>query len=86
MWSARDWAEIAVLRSHEGGIFVASFLSDGRRIVTGSDDRTARLWSSPPDYDALFRRATGIAEYLPPHLVKDKCNYYQVLKRCGQFK
>jgi WD40 repeat protein len=36
----------AVLRGHAGAVSVASFSPDGCRIVTASDDRTARLWDS----------------------------------------
>ncbi|MBA4159645.1 MAG: TIR domain-containing protein [Gemmatimonadetes bacterium] len=34
----------AVLRGHEGEVWAASFDSDGRRVVTASEDGTARVW------------------------------------------
>src|SRR5215207_3110324 len=36
--------EILILRGHEDGVFSAGFSPDGTRIVTGSWDKTARVW------------------------------------------
>ena len=33
-----------VLRGHENGVWSAGFSPDGTRIVTGSKDKTARVW------------------------------------------
>jgi WD40 repeat protein len=30
--------------SHEGGVHAIAFSSDGKLVLTGSDDRTAQLW------------------------------------------
>ena len=35
-----------MLRGHEGRVNSAAFSADGRRLVTASDDRTARLWEA----------------------------------------
>jgi WD40 repeat protein len=35
-----------VLRGHEGSVFSAAFSPDGSRIVTASDDDTARIWDA----------------------------------------
>ena len=35
-----------VLRGHSGSVRSACFSADGRRVVTGSDDKTARVWSA----------------------------------------
>ncbi|MEH1831182.1 MAG: hypothetical protein V7L29_03635, partial [Nostoc sp.] len=36
--------EIAKLQGHEDSVISASFSPDGQRILTASDDNTARLW------------------------------------------
>ncbi len=50
-------ARIKAVFSHDGPVDAAAFSPDGTRVVTGSDDRTARLWDS----------ATGQPVGLPLH-------------------
>ena len=38
------WTEIAILRGHTGWVNSVSFSPDGETIVSGSNDRTVRLW------------------------------------------
>ncbi len=44
--AVRDSVENRPLTGHTGGVIVAAFSPDGSRIVTASDDGTARVWSA----------------------------------------
>ena len=44
MWNAENGAEIACLNAHADSVWCVSFSPDGRRILTGSFDKTARVW------------------------------------------
>ena len=43
IWDAENGNEFAVLKGHTGRVFSAAFSGDGKRVVTASDDTTARL-------------------------------------------
>ena len=44
-WSS-GWGERTVLRGHTGPVSAFAFSPDGTRVLTGSDDHTARLWDA----------------------------------------
>lgn len=45
MWDARTGSVIERVRGHEGQVSSVDFSSDGTRILTGSDDNTAKIWT-----------------------------------------
>jgi WD40 repeat protein len=48
--------EVSILRGHSSEVYSATFSPDGNRIVTASDDRTARIW------DAATGQTTSILQ------------------------
>ena len=57
-WRAAN--QVAVLQWHEDRLSSAAFSPDGARVVTASDDRTARIWPVFPTTSALIAYARGI--------------------------
>ncbi|HEY5049247.1 MAG TPA: hypothetical protein VII49_14620, partial [Rhizomicrobium sp.] len=45
IWDTNTGAQIAILRGHEHAVNSAAFSADGTRVVTASDDHTARMWN-----------------------------------------
>src|SRR5213592_291327 len=45
---------------HGGTVSAASFDPTGERVVTASDDKTARIWRAPPTSQALVERILKI--------------------------
>ena len=49
----------------DGALMSAAFSPDGKRIVTASADKTARVWDVFPDTQALVSRRQGRRPALP---------------------
>src|ERR1022692_423535 len=45
-WNWQPWALEHTLRGHGNIVYTAVFSPDGRRIVTASNDNTARVWDA----------------------------------------
>jgi WD40 repeat protein len=58
-----DAAQRAVLRGHKGGVNTVSYRPDGRRIVSGSRDKTVRVWDaeSGAELAVLCGHESGVA-------------------------
>ena len=54
------------LKGHTGAINSAVFSSDGKRIVTGSEDRTARIWDAESGRELLKWNTVGSVAVFSP--------------------
>ena len=57
VWNVSTGTRVAELKGHSAGIAAATFAPDGKRVLTGSWDRTARLWDAATG--AELARLTG---------------------------
>ena len=46
MWDAATGAEVSTLKGHTGEVTCVAFSPDGKRIVSGSVDRTVKVWDA----------------------------------------
>ena len=71
MWDAKSGAELLTLKGHTGTVWWVSFSADGSRIVTGSDDRTAKVWDARSGAESLTLKFLARRQVAPaPREVK----------------
>ena len=58
MWDVASGKQIAVLKG-EGSVKTAAFSPDGQRVLTASDDNTARLWNVASGKELVVLRGHG---------------------------
>ena len=46
VWDAQTWEEVATLAGHTEAVTACAYSSDGRRIVTASEDTTLKVWDA----------------------------------------
>jgi WD40 repeat protein len=44
VWDAASGRQLVTLRGHTGPVYCVAFSPDGKRLVTGSQDGTLRVW------------------------------------------
>ncbi|RKP16704.1 hypothetical protein ROZALSC1DRAFT_31421 [Rozella allomycis CSF55] len=55
LWGSGDWKLIATLNDHEGKVMSCDVSGDGTCIVSGSMDKTFKLWSNETDRQFILR-------------------------------
>jgi formylglycine-generating enzyme required for sulfatase activity/WD40 repeat protein len=66
IWNYETGEMLCELPEHGSGVFCAEFSRDGRRIATGSDDFSIKLWDlSSPDIAAAPKRAKKTKPAMP---------------------
>jgi WD40 repeat protein len=45
LWDTTSWKKVAVLEGHAGMIDALAFSTDGKFLVSGSEDTSARVWA-----------------------------------------
>jgi WD40 repeat protein len=53
VWDADTGAELFALKGHTGWVYCVAWSPDGKRLLTGSGDKTARVWDTRTGHELL---------------------------------
>ncbi len=59
-WQRQAHLELRTLRGHLGGVSAVAFSPDGQRIVTGSEDTTAKVWEATTGQELLTLKGHSV--------------------------
>jgi WD40 repeat protein len=65
LWDATTGAALGVLRGHRSAVEAVAFSRDGRRLVSGSDDQTVRIWDNTDGWQPMLGHddVVGVAAF-----------------------
>ena len=76
LWDAATGAAVATLEGHKGFVVAVAFSPDGKRVLTGSEDNTARQWEIFPSAQALVEK---VEASIPRCLTPDERKQFHLL-------
>jgi len=53
LWDIKSGKEVLTLSGHKGAVYAVAFSPDGKRIATGSSDRTVKVWDAETGKELL---------------------------------
>ncbi|MFO0871939.1 MAG: WD40 repeat domain-containing protein [Pirellulales bacterium] len=59
VWDATSSKDVLTLQGHTNSVVSATFFSDGKKVLTGSGDRTARVWNAQTGEQLITIEGTG---------------------------
>jgi WD40 repeat protein len=65
LWDAATGEAVATLTGHTDVVRAVAFSPEGKRVLTGSDDNTARLWDLFPTAQELVEKVKAAMPALP---------------------